>query len=226
MSLSYNEQKTKHAINAVKLLSAEAVDKANSGHPGMPLGCADVAFILWQYFLRFNPKDPKWMDRDTFILSAGHASMLLYSLLHVFGYDLSIEEIKQFRKLHSKTPGHPEYEMTPGVETSTGPLGQGFANGVGFAISKKMLSARLGEKSDIFSSKVYAIVSDGDMMEGISSEAASLAGNLKLDNLIYIYDKNDISIEGATSITFSEDVGKRLYWWPLRWKYRFYRKYI
>jgi transketolase len=215
MSMGYDEQKTKLAINAIKVLSAEAVEKAGSGHPGMPLGCADTAFILWQYFLRFNPKDPKWPDRDIFILSAGHASMLLYSLLHIYGYDLSIDDIKQFRQFGSKTPGHPELGLTPGVETSTGPLGQGFANGVGIALAKKMLQARLGKNAGIFSSKVYAIVSDGDIMEGISSEAASLAGHLALDNLIYIYDKNDISIEGPTCLAISEDIVAKFR--ALRW---------
>ncbi len=208
MDLKYDSSKVENCIKAVRILCAEAVEKAKSGHPGMPLGCADVAFILWHYFLRFNPKDPKWLGRDIFVLSAGHASMLQYSLLHLYGFDLSIDDIKNFRQFGSKTPGHPEYGVTDGVETTTGPLGQGFANGVGFALSRKMLEARTGN-TGLFDTKVYAIVSDGDIMEGISSEAASVAGNLGLDNLIYIYDKNDISIEGPTSITMSDDTSAK-----------------
>jgi len=208
MNLNYDEKKVQKTVDAIKMLSADGVEKAKSGHPGMPLGCADTAFILWHYFLRFNPKDPNWLGRDIFVLSAGHASMLLYSLLHVYGYDLSIEDIKKFRQLHSRTPGHPEYGVTPGVETTTGPLGQGFANGIGFALARKILQERTG-RPDLFNSKVYAIVSDGDIMEGITNEAASFAGNLGLDNLIYIYDSNKVSIEGPTSLTMSEDVGKR-----------------
>ncbi|MFH1223486.1 MAG: transketolase [Pseudomonadota bacterium] len=200
LPLKYDEKLVKQCVNSIKMLSADAVEKAASGHPGMPLGCADVAFILWHYFLRFNPKDPNWKERDTFILSAGHASAMLYSLLHVYGFDVTMDDMKQFRQLHSKTPGHPEYGVTPGVETTTGPLGQGFATGVGFALAKKIT----GETS-----KVYAIVSDGDIMEGISNEAASLAGHLGLDNMIYLYDKNNVSIEGPTNLTMSENVGKR-----------------
>jgi len=208
LDLKYDSLKVEKCIKAVRILSAEAVEKAKSGHPGMPLGCADVAFILWHYFLRFNPKDPKWLGRDIFVLSAGHASMLQYSLLHLYGFDVSIDDIKSFRQFGSKTPGHPEYGITDGVETTTGPLGQGFANGVGFALSRKMLAARTGN-TELFDTKVYAIVSDGDIMEGISSEAASFAGNLGLDNLIYIYDKNDVSIEGPTSITMNEDTSAK-----------------
>jgi transketolase len=208
MNLTYDEKKVRKTVDAIRVLSADAVEKANSGHPGMPLGCADTAFILWHYFLKFNPKDPNWLGRDIFILSAGHASMLLYSLLHVYDYGVSMEDIKKFRQLHSKTPGHPEHGMTPGVETTTGPLGQGFATGVGFALAKKVLQQRTG-KAELFNSKVYAIVSDGDIMEGITNEAASIAGNLGLDNLIYIYDSNKVSIEGPTSLTMSENVGKR-----------------
>ncbi len=205
MDLKYDVSKVENCVKAIRVLSAEAVEKAKSGHPGMPLGCADVAFILWHYFLRFNPKDPKWAGRDIFVLSAGHASMLQYSLLHLYGFNVSIDDIKNFRQLGSKTPGHPEHGVTDGVETTTGPLGQGFANGVGFAMARKMMEARTGN-TGMYDSKVYAIVSDGDIMEGISSEAASIAGNLGLDNLIYIYDKNDISIEGPTSITMSDDI--------------------
>ena len=208
MELKYDSTKVDNCVKAIRMLSAEAVEKAKSGHPGMPLGCADVAFILWHYFLRFNPKDPKWLGRDIFVLSAGHASMLQYSLLHLYGFNVSIDDIKSFRQLGSKTPGHPEHGITDGVETTTGPLGQGFANGVGFALSRKMLEARTGN-TGIFNNKIYAIVSDGDIMEGISSEAASIAGNLGLDNLIYIYDKNDVSIEGPTSLTMKEDTSAK-----------------
>lgn len=208
MDLRYDAIKVENCVKAIRMLSAEAVEKAKSGHPGMPLGCADVAFILWHYFLRFNPKDPKWEGRDIFVLSAGHASMLQYSLLHLYGFNVSIDDIKNFRQLGSKTPGHPEHGITDGVETTTGPLGQGFANGVGFAMARKMMEARTGN-TGMYGSKVYAIVSDGDIMEGISSEAASIAGTLGLDNLIYIYDKNEVSIEGPTSITMSENTGDK-----------------
>lgn len=208
MPLKYDQKIVNKCINSMKMLSAEAVEKANSGHPGMPLGCSDVAFILWHYFLKFNPKDTKWLGRDIFILSAGHASMMLYSLLHLYEFGVSVDDIKNFRQLGSITPGHPEHGLTPGVETTTGPLGQGFATGVGFAIARKMLQARTGE-TELFNNKIYAIVSDGDMMEGITNEAASIAGNLALDNLVYIYDSNKISIEGPTSLAMSENVGKR-----------------
>ena len=185
----------------------DAVQKANSGHPGMPMGMADAAFVLWTKHLRFNPQHPDWFNRDRFILSAGHGSMLLYSLLHLTGYDLTMDDLKQFRQWGSKTPGHPEYGHTPVVETTTGPLGQGFANGVGFAIAEAHLAARFNRDHlkpvDHFT---YAIVSDGDLMEGISHEAASLAGHLKLGKLIYLYDDNKISIEGSTDLAFTEDV--------------------
>lgn len=198
------------SINTIRLLSADAVQKANSGHPGMPMGAAPMAFALWEKFLNYNPKNPDWQNRDRFILSAGHGSMLLYSLLYLTGYDLSLEDIKNFRQLDSKTPGHPEYHLTSGVETTTGPLGQGFANGVGFAIAQKYLAARYNKPGfEIFDYNIYAIVSDGDLMEGISSESASLAGHLKLGNLIYLYDDNHISIEGKTEITFTDDTVKR-----------------
>jgi transketolase len=215
MALKYDEKLVNTCVNTMKVLSADAVEKAGSGHPGMPLGCSDAAFILWHYFLRFNPKDPNWLGRDFFILSAGHASMMLYSLLHLYDFGVSMDDIKNFRQLNSKTPGHPEYGHTPGVETTTGPLGQGFATGVGFAIARKMLQARTGEK-ELFNSKIYAIVSDGDMMEGITNEAAGMAGNLGLDNLIYIYDSNKCSIEGPTDLAMSEDTGKRFE--ALGWK--------
>lgn len=198
------------SINTIRLLSVDAVQKANSGHPGMPMGAAAMAYTLWTKYLNFDPKDPDWSNRDRFILSAGHGSMLLYSLLYLTGYDLSLEDLKNFRQLNSKTPGHPEYHLTKGVETTTGPLGQGFANGVGFAIAQKYLAARYNKPGfELFDYNIYAIVSDGDLMEGISSESASLAGHLKLGNLIYLYDDNHISIEGSTEITFTEDTAKR-----------------
>lgn len=197
-------------INTIRTLSLDAVQKANSGHPGLPLGMAPSAYVLWTKFLRHNPKNPKWFNRDRFLLSAGHGSMLLYSLLYLTGYDLSLEEIKKFRQLHSKTPGHPENILTPGVEVTTGPLGQGFANGVGMGIAQKHLAAIFNkEKFPLVDNIIYAIVSDGDLMEGVSYEAASIAGHLKLDNLIYLYDDNNITIDGRTELTFTEDVTKR-----------------
>jgi transketolase len=197
-------------INAIRFLAVDAVQKANSGHPGLPLGAAPMAYTLWDRFLKFNPVDPKWPDRDRFVLSAGHGSAMLYALLHLTGYDLSLKELENFRQWRSKTPGHPEYGATPGVETTTGPLGQGFANGVGMAIAEQWMAARYNRPGhEIISHYTYAIVSDGDLMEGISSEAASLAGTLKLHKLIYLYDQNGISIEGSTSITFTENVGQR-----------------
>ncbi len=197
-------------VNTIKMLAIEGVQKAKSGHPGMPMGMADVAFVLWSQFLNFNPTQPAWPNRDRFLLSAGHGSMLLYSLLHLFGYDLPLEELKNFRQWESKTPGHPEYGLTPGVETSTGPLGQGFSNGVGMAIAQKMMQARFNSPgNEILNHHIFAIVSDGDLMEGVASEAASLAGHLKLGNIIYLYDNNHISIEGNTTLAFTEDVAKR-----------------
>jgi len=198
------------SINSIRLLSVDAVQKANSGHPGMPMGAAAMAYTMWTKYLNFDPKDPDWANRDRFILSAGHGSMLLYSLLYLTGYDLSLDDIKNFRQPDSKTPGHPEYHLTKGVETTTGPLGQGFANGVGFAIAQKYLAARYNKPGfDLFDYNIFAICSDGDLMEGISSESASLAGHLRLGNLIYLYDDNHISIEGKTEITFTEDTAKR-----------------
>jgi transketolase len=188
------------------MLSADGVQKANSGHPGMPMGAAAMAYVLWTRFLRHNPKNPQWPNRDRFVLSAGHGSMLIYSLLHLSGYDLSLEEIQNFRQWGSKTPGHPEYGVTPGVETTTGPLGQGFANGVGMALAERYLAARFNKPGhQIIDHYTYGIVSDGDLMEGISHEAASLAGHLGLGKLIYFYDDNHISIEGDTDITFTEN---------------------
>ncbi|MER3632988.1 MAG: transketolase, partial [Blastocatellia bacterium] len=198
------------SINTIRTLSLDAVQKANSGHPGLPLGMAPAAYILWIKFLRHNPKNPKWFGRDRFLLSAGHGSMLLYSLLHLTGYDLPLDEIKRFRQLHSETPGHPENILTPGVEVTTGPLGQGFANGVGMAIAEAHLAARFNRPGHrIIDSFIYAIVSDGDLMEGISYEAASLAGHLKLGKLIYLYDDNRVTIDGPTDLAFSEDITKR-----------------
>lgn len=194
------------SINTIRFLAVDAIQKANSGHPGMPMGAAPMAYVLWTKFLRHNPRNPAWPDRDRFILSAGHGSMLLYSLLHLSGYDLSLDDIKNFRQWGSKTAGHPEYGHAPGVETTTGPLGQGFATGVGLAIAERHLAARFNKAPHkIVNHYTYGIVSDGDLMEGISHEAASLAGHLNLGRLIYLYDDNDISIEGSTDITFTED---------------------
>ncbi|MCL0063760.1 transketolase [Dehalococcoidia bacterium] len=197
-------------INTIRFLAIDAVQRANSGHPGAPMGMAPMAYVLWDRFLKHNPADPKWPNRDRFILSAGHASAMLYALLYLTGYELSLEEIKHFRQWESKTPGHPEYGLAPGVEATTGPLGQGFANGVGMAIAEKMMAQHYNRPGyEIIDHYTYAIVSDGDLMEGVASEAASLAGTLRLGKLIYLYDDNDISIEGHTDITFREDVGKR-----------------
>ncbi len=197
-------------INTLRTLAMDAVQRAKSGHPGMPMGMADVAYVLWTRFRRHTPGDPGWPNRDRFVLSAGHGSMLLYGLLHLTGYDLPLEELKAFRQLGSRTPGHPEYGLTPGVETTTGPLGQGFANGVGMAMAERFLAATFNRSGfPIFDHITYAIVSDGDLMEGISHEAASLAGHLGLEKLIYLYDDNEISIEGSTDITFTEHVPER-----------------
>jgi transketolase len=197
-------------INTIRALSIDAVQRAESGHPGLPLGMAPAAYVLWTRFLRHNPHNPKWPNRDRFLLSAGHGSMLLYSLLHLTGYNLPLEEIKNFRQWGSKTPGHPEYGLTPGVELTTGPLGQGFANGVGMAMGAAHLASKFNKDGfPIIDHYVYSIVSDGDLMEGVASEAASLAGHLKLGKLIYLYDDNHVTIEGFTKLAFSEDVPKR-----------------
>ncbi|MFC2052431.1 transketolase [Chloroflexota bacterium] len=197
-------------INTIRFLAVDAIEKANSGHPGAPMGAAPIAYVLWDRFLKHNPNDPNWPDRDRFVLSAGHASMMLYALLYLTGYDLSLDEIKQFRQWGSKTPGHPEYGLVPGAEATTGPLGQGFANGVGMAIAERWLASHYNRPGyEIINHYTYAIVSDGDLEEGISSEAASLAGTLRLGKLIYLYDDNDISIEGSTDITFTENVAQR-----------------
>ena len=197
-------------INTIRILSADAVQNANSGHPGMPMGFAAAAFTLWDKFLKHNPKDPSWFDRDRFILSAGHGSMLLYSLLHLTGYDLPLDELKRFRRLESKTPGHPERGSTPGVEVSTGPLGQGFSNGVGMAIAEAWLSARFNRPGhNIVDHYTYVVCGDGDLMEGITQEAASFAGHLKLGKMVYLYDQNGITLAGASGLTFTEDVRQR-----------------
>jgi transketolase len=197
-------------INTIRTLALDAVQKAESGHPGLPLGAAPMAYVLWTRFLRHNPRNPKWHDRDRFLLSAGHGSMLIYALLHLTGYDLPMEELKNFRQWGSKTPGHPENFLTPGVEITTGPLGQGFANGVGMAMGAAHLAAKFNKPGfPVIDHNVYAIVSDGDLMEGVASEAASLAGHLKLGQLIYLYDDNQVTIEGFTSLAFSEDVPRR-----------------
>jgi len=206
-------------IDTVRVLSADAVQKANSGHPGTPMALAPMAHVLWTQYMRYNPKNPDWANRDRFVLSAGHACMLQYSFLYLTGYDLSMDDIKNFRQLHSKTAGHPEHGLCPGIEVTTGPLGQGFANGVGFAIAQKHLAARYNKPGyDVFDYHIYAICSDGDLMEGVASEAASLAGHLQLGNLIYLYDDNHISIEGDTDITFNEDVAARFraYGWHVQ----------
>ena len=208
------------ALHAIRFLSADGVQQANSGHPGLPMGAAAMAYTIWMRHLRFNPANPDWSDRDRFILSGGHGSMLLYSLLYLTGYDVSLEDLKSFRQWGSKTPGHPEFGLTPGVETTTGPLGQGFANGVGMAIAEAHLAAEFNRPGyEIINHYVYAIVTDGDLMEGVASEAASLAGHLKLGKLVYLYDDNRISIEGSTDIAFTEDRGKRFeaYGWHVQY---------
>ena len=216
-------QATEHldrtCINTIRMLAADAVQKAKSGHPGMPMGAAAMAYVLWTRFLKHNPANPAWPDRDRFVLSAGHGSMLLYALLHLTGYDLSLEDLQQFRQWGSRTPGHPEHGHTAGVETTTGPLGQGFAAGVGMAIAERWLAAQFNRPGHaLVDHYTYAIVSDGDLMEGVASEAASLAGHLKLGKLIYLYDDNKISIDGSTELAFTEDVGRRFeaYQWQVQ----------
>jgi transketolase len=206
-------------INTIRFLSVDGVQKANSGHPGMPMGAAPMAFTLWTRFLNHNPSNPHWPNRDRFVLSAGHGSMLLYSLLYLTGYKLTLDDLKQFRQWESKTPGHPERQAVAGIEMTTGPLGQGFSTGVGMAVAQKYLAAYFNRPGhELVDYTIYAIVSDGDLMEGVSSEAASLAGHLGLDNLVYLYDSNHISIEGSTELAFTEDVGKRFeaYGWSVQ----------
>lgn len=195
------------AVNTIKALSMDAVQAANSGHPGMPMGMADIAVTLWSRFLKVDPGNPQWHDRDRFVLSNGHGSMLLYSLLHLAGFPLTLADLRNFRQWGSHTAGHPEIDQSLGVEMTTGPLGQGFATGVGMAIAETHLRSRLG--ADLVDHRTFGFVSDGDLMEGVSSEAASLAGHLGLGKLIYFYDDNDISIDGSTDITFSETVPER-----------------
>jgi transketolase len=219
VSMASTQNLDQLCVNTIRFLSVDAVQNANSGHPGLPMGAASMAYVLWTRFLRHNPTDPKWLNRDRFVLSAGHGSMLLYSLLHLTGYDLPLEQIKQFRQWGSITPGHPEHGLTPGVETTTGPLGQGFANGVGFAMAEAFLAARYNRPGhNVIDHYTYGLVSDGDLMEGISHEAASLAGHLKLGKLIYLYDDNLISLAGSTSITFTDDHRKRFeaYGWDVQ----------
>jgi transketolase len=206
------------AINTIRFLSVDGVQQANSGHPGLPMGTAAMAYTIWMKHLKFNPSNPDWADRDRFILSGGHGSMLLYSLLHLTGYDLPLSELKRFRQWESKTPGHPEYGVTPGVEVTTGPLGQGFANAVGMAIAEAHLAAEFNRPGhEIINHYTYAIVTDGDLMEGVTSEAASLAGHLRLGKLIFLYDDNRISIDGSTDLAFTEDRGARFaaYGWQV-----------
>ena len=206
------------AINTIRTLAIDAIQKANSGHPGLPLGAAPMAYVLWTRFLKHNPRDPQWPDRDRFVLSAGHGSMLLYALLYLTGYDVTLDDIKQFRQWGSITPGHPEAKLTPGVETTSGPLGQGFATGVGMAIAERYLAAHFNTpEHTVVDHYTYAIVSDGDLMEGVAAEAASLAGHLKLGRLIYLYDDNQISLDGPTAMAFTEDVAKRFeaYGWQV-----------
>ncbi|MDO9548314.1 MAG: transketolase, partial [Candidatus Marinimicrobia bacterium] len=208
MTVKTNTEIGNKIANTIRFLSADGVEKANSGHPGMPMGMADCAYVLWTKYLRFNPLKPDWIGRDRFVLSAGHGSMLLYSLLHLYGYDMSMDDLKNFRQWGSRTAGHPEYGEAPGIETTTGPLGQGFAMGVGMALAAKVTAAKFG--ATLFGSqRIFGIVSDGDLMEGVAAEAASLAGHLGLGNIVYIYDDNHISIEGSTNLAFSESVSKR-----------------
>jgi transketolase len=207
------------SINTIRTLCMDAVQQANSGHPGTPMALAPLAYVLFRKFLRFNPKDPDWPNRDRFILSNGHASILLYSMLYLTGYDLSLDDIKNFRQWGSKTPGHPEHGLTPGVETTTGPLGQGVGNSVGMAIAQRWLAQYFNRDGhELFDCRVYAVCGDGDLMEGVSSEAASIAGHLRLSNLLWIYDNNHITIEGKTALAFSEDVAARFraYGWQVQ----------
>src|SRR6218665_3743115 len=197
-------------VNTIRFLAVDMVQKANSGHPGLPLGAAPMAYVLWNRFLKFNPKDPFWPDRDRFILSAGHGSALLYSLLHLSGYDLPLDELKRFRQTGSKTPGHPESTLVPGIEVTSGPLGQGFANGVGEAIAEAFLSEKYNNTNHtLVNHHTYVLASDGDLIEGIASEAASLAGHLKLGKLICLYDDNAVTLCAGAGMTFTEDRAAR-----------------
>lgn len=218
MSADEPKHLDKLCIDTIRMLAVDMVETAKSGHPGLPLGAATMAYVLWTKFLRYNPANPQWPNRDRFVLSAGHGSALLYALLHLTGYDLPLEELKRFRQLGSKTPGHPEYGLTPGVEATTGPLGQGFAMGCGMAVAERYLAEMFNQPDlDLVDHYTYAIVSDGDLMEGVCAEAASLAGTMGLGKVIYLYDDNGISIEGPTSLSFTEDVSRRFqaYGWQV-----------
>ncbi len=217
MPIEFSPADVQLVVNTIKGLAMDAVEKANSGHPGTPMGLADIAFEIWARYMRHDPRDPGWIGRDRFVLSCGHASMLLYSMLHLTGYDLPLRELENFRQWESKTPGHPEHGMTPGVETTTGPLGQGVGNAVGMALALKIKQARFGEP--FAASRVWCLASDGDLMEGVSGEASSIAGHLQLDNLLVIYDDNHITIEGDTALAYSEDACKRYeaYGWFVQW---------
>ncbi len=215
-----NKKLVENAINTIRFLSTDAINKANSGHPGLPMGTAAIAYTIWKKHMNHNPNNPNWINRDRFILSGGHGSMLLYSLLYLSGYGLTLDDIKEFRQIGSKTPGHPEYGHTVGVEVTTGPLGQGFATGIGMAMAERFLAGRFNQNdSKIIDHYIYGIVTDGDLMEGVSSEAASLAGHQKLGKLIYFYDDNKISIDGSTDLAFTEDRGKRFeaYGWHVQY---------
>ena len=219
MSQKYSGTLDDMCINTIRTLAIDAIEAANSGHPGAPMGLAPAAYVLWTRVLKHHPKNPKWPDRDRFVLSGGHASMMLYSLLYLCGYDLSLDDIKNFRQWGSKTPGHPEFGHTPGVETTTGPLGQGFANAVGMAMAERHLAARFNRDGhEIVDHYTYVMCGDGDLMEGVASEAASLAGHLGLGRLIAIYDDNHVTIEGDTAISFTEDVARRFeaYRWDVQ----------
>src|SRR5512136_1375216 len=204
------DEADRRAVTALRVLAVDQVEQARSGHPGLPLGAAPMAYVLWSRFLSHDPSDPGWPDRDRFVLSAGHGSALLYALLHLFGYDLPIEELKRFRQWESRTPGHPEHGLTAGVEVTTGPLGQGFGAAVGMALAERHLAARFNREGfPLVNHRTWAIASDGDLMEGISHEAASIAGHLRLGRLVVLYDDNHITIEGPTELAFSENVGGR-----------------
>ncbi|MFL6516495.1 MAG: thiamine pyrophosphate-dependent enzyme, partial [Bacillus sp. (in: firmicutes)] len=219
MTTLLNETKLDQlAINTIRTLSIDGIEKANSGHPGMPMGSAPMAYTLWAKEMNHNPVNPKWFNRDRFVLSAGHGSMLLYSLLHLFGYDVTIDDLKNFRQWGSRTPGHPEFGHTPGIEATTGPLGQGVAMAVGMAMAERHLAATYNQEDfDIVNHYTYGICGDGDLMEGVSAEAASLAGHLKLGRLIVMYDSNDISLDGDLHLSFSESVEDRFkaYGWQV-----------
>ncbi len=224
MAISIDRSLEERAINSIRFLSVDAVQKANSGHPGLPMGAASMAYVLWTEYLRHNPKNPHWANRDRFVLSAGHGSALLYSLLYLTGYDLPLEQLESFRQLGSITPGHPEYGLTPGVEVTTGPLGQGFANGVGMAIAEQFLAATFNRDGhEIIDHYTYVIASDGDIMEGVAMEAASIAGHLQLGKLIYLYDSNHITLAGTANLSMTEDVAARFE--AAGWHTRFHRRH-